>query len=51
MRSLRGIVSYLDGEDRSHLFREFQRVNDLFDRTRGQKILDYIPELLPLYGK
>ncbi len=51
VRSLRGIITYINSEDRPELFREFQRVNDLFDVNRGQKILEFIPEFLPIYGK
>jgi pyruvate-formate lyase-activating enzyme len=49
--SLRGILAYLRGDDKSLLFREFQRMNDLYDQTRGQRILDFLPELIPLYGR
>ncbi len=46
---LKGMVSYLRGPEKSHLFRQFQRHNDIFDRHRGQRILDFLPELAPVY--
>jgi sulfatase maturation enzyme AslB (radical SAM superfamily) len=47
---LRGVAAFLRGPEKGHLFRQFQRHNDIFDRHRGQRILDYLPELAPLYG-
>ncbi len=49
--ALKGVISLLQGEDKSHLFHEFIRHNDVYDVHRNQKILDYIPELEPAYRK
>ncbi len=48
--NLRGIIGFLRGPEKGQLFREFQRHNDVFDRHRGQRILDSLPELIPVYG-
>lgn len=51
LTALKGVITLLQGEDKTHLFQEFIRHNDVYDVHRNQKILEYIPELEPTYRK
>lgn len=42
---LMGINNLLKTQDKSHLFKEFLRCNEVFDQTRNQNFLTYLPEL------
>lgn len=42
---LKGINNLLKTQDKSHLFQEFLRCNEIFDQTRKQNFLEYLPEI------
>ena len=49
VEALRGIINYINLEYKPQLVEKFHRYNEVFDKHRSQKILEYIPELEVLY--
>jgi sulfatase maturation enzyme AslB (radical SAM superfamily) len=49
LSTIDGIIDYMMGADRSDLLPEFRRWTEHMDTARGQKILDVIPELAPIF--
>ncbi|MDX1412706.1 MAG: twitch domain-containing radical SAM protein [Candidatus Promineifilaceae bacterium] len=48
-KAIDGIVEHMDGESTEDALLQFRRWSEHFDQTRGQHVLDVIPELAPLF--
>ncbi|WP_448203914.1 twitch domain-containing radical SAM protein [Azospirillum sp. sgz302134] len=49
LSSIDGIIDYMNGADRSDLLPEFRRWTSEMDRSRGQSVVEALPELAPLF--
>lgn len=50
VQNLKSLTHHLRAADKSSHFHSFKRLNDIFDRTRGQRTFDFIPELARAYN-
>jgi sulfatase maturation enzyme AslB (radical SAM superfamily) len=46
-RNIEGVIHFMMEKDRSSLMPEFQRITEIYDRNRSQKLLEVLPEFAP----
>jgi sulfatase maturation enzyme AslB (radical SAM superfamily) len=49
-QNLKSLIHHLRNGDKTEHFHSFKRLNDIFDRNRGQRTFDFIPELERAYN-
>jgi hypothetical protein len=47
LRQIEDNINYLRAKDQNHLWKEFLEFNQVLDVSRGQNLLDIVPEFKP----
>ena len=47
LRQIEDNINYLRAKDQNHLWKEFLEFNQVLDTSRGQNLLDIVPEFKP----